>query len=167
LSDRWNTIVQEHAANVLRTAWRILGHTADAEDVAQDVFLEAYRKWDGRPDAEWTNLLRRLTVFRALDLKRLRKPAVDSFEMAELASDASGPTEIAVASELTVLLRLAINDLPSREAEVFCLRYFDDQSYAEIAVILGINPGAAAAALCKARAKLEQRLGRVLKGDRP
>jgi RNA polymerase sigma-70 factor, ECF subfamily len=152
---------------MLGIAWRILGHTADAEDVAQDVFLEAYRKWAGRPDAEWTNLLRRLTVCRALDRKRLRKPTVDSVEIAEIASDAPGPTEFAVASELTLLLRQAIGDLPRREAEVFCLRYFEDQSHAEIAAILGIKPGAVATALCKARAKLEQRLGKVLKEDRP
>jgi RNA polymerase sigma-70 factor, ECF subfamily len=129
------------------------------------VFLEAYRKWDGRPAADWTKLLKRLTVYRALDRRRLRKPALNSVAMAEIVSHAAGPTEAAAASELTLLLPRAIDELPHREAEVFCLYYFEDQSHAEIAAILGIKPGAVATAFCKARAKLEQRLGPVLKGD--
>jgi RNA polymerase sigma-70 factor, ECF subfamily len=166
LSDRWRTIVQEHAASVVGAAWRILGNTADAEDVAQEVFFEAFRKWDDRADLKWINLLKRLAVCRALDRARLRKPATSSVVMTEIASNASGPVEIAAASELTELLRQAIDSLPRREAEVFCLCYFEDQGHAEIAAILGMKPGAVATALCKARAKLEKLLGPVFEGDR-
>ena len=39
----WDRLVREHGAVVFGVAWRILGHTADTEDVVQEVFLEAHR----------------------------------------------------------------------------------------------------------------------------
>jgi RNA polymerase sigma-70 factor, ECF subfamily len=162
--ERWETIVHEHAPAVLGAAWRILGHAADAEDVAQEVFLEAYRKWQNRPDSEWTALLRRLAVCRALDRRRRRKPTAGSDELIEVAARSPGPTEIAVAGELACLVQQAIDRLPRREAEVFCLRYFEELSHTEIAAALQMKPGAVAAALFKARTKLEKHLKLVWKG---
>jgi RNA polymerase sigma-70 factor (ECF subfamily) len=165
--ERWETIVHEHAPAVLGAAWRILGHAADAEDVTQEVFLEAYRKWKYRADDEWVGLLRRMAACRAIDRRRRRRPSAGSDELAEVAARGPGQAEIAVAGELICLLRKAIDQLPPREAEVFCLRYFEELTNAEISAALRMKPGAVAAALCKARAKLEQRLGKVLKGDQP
>jgi RNA polymerase sigma-70 factor, ECF subfamily len=163
--ERWETIVHEHAPAVLDAAWRILGHAADAEDVAQEVFLEAYRKWQNHPGDEWTGLLRRLAVCRAIDRRRRRKPAAGSDELAEVAARGPGPTEIAIAGELACLVRQALDRLPRREAEVFCLRYFEELNHAEIATALQMKPGAVATALFKARAKLEKHLKLVWKGD--
>src|SRR5437588_1166 len=63
-----------------------------------------------------------------------------------------------IGRELADRLRDKIALLPPREGTVFCLRYFDDLSYQEIADLLTITPGAVAAALCKARTKLEAHL---------
>jgi RNA polymerase sigma-70 factor (ECF subfamily) len=62
-------------------------------------------------------------------------------------------------------LRQGIAQLPPREAAVFCLRYFEDLSYQQIAETLHITAGAAATALHKARAKLESLLSEVTKGE--
>jgi RNA polymerase sigma-70 factor, ECF subfamily len=163
--ERWETIVHEHAPAVLGAAWRILGHAADAEDVTQEVFLQAYRKWKFRPDDEWLGLLRRMAVCRALDHRRRRRPSAGPDELTEVAARGPGPTEIAVAGELACIVRQALDRLPRREAEVFCLRYFEELNHAEIAAALQMKPGAVAAALFKARAKLERHLKLVWKGD--
>jgi RNA polymerase sigma-70 factor, ECF subfamily len=163
--DRWGAIVREHAPIVLGTACRILGNSADAEDVAQEVFLEAFRKWQHRPDDQWTPLLRRLATCRALDRRRRRKLSMEVAEVTEIPSSDVGPTEVAVAREMTSVLLRALEQLPHREAEVFCLRYFEDLNNSEIAAVLRIKPGAVATAICKARTKLDDRLARVLKGD--
>ncbi len=76
------------------------------------------------------------------------------------------PDEAAVSHELADRLRVALAELPPREAEVFCLRYFDDLSYQEIADTLSVSGGAVAMALHKARAKLETLLLEPV-GDRP
>jgi DNA-directed RNA polymerase specialized sigma24 family protein len=59
---------------VLRIACRILGVVADAEDVTQDVFCEAWQIHTSREVANWPGLLRRLVVVRALDKLRRRRP---------------------------------------------------------------------------------------------
>ena len=150
----WDSIVREHGPVVFGTAWRILGHVADAEDVAQEVYLEAYQWPLSRPVRSWGGLLRRLSACRALDRLRQRKNNVP-LDGLSIVNGHSGPEEEAVANELAARLRAKLALLPPREGTVFCLRYFEDLSYQEIAELLTITPGAVAAALCKARAKLE------------
>jgi RNA polymerase sigma-70 factor (ECF subfamily) len=149
----WDRIVREHGPMVFGTAWRILGHAADTEDVVQDVFLEAYRL---RADTvrSWPGLLRRLAACRALDRLRQRKNG-HPLNSLHLVSREDGPEESAIGNELAGRLRLAVGRLPAREAEVFCLRHFEDLSYQEIADTLHVSSGAVAVALHKARAKLE------------
>src|SRR5262245_5837904 len=150
----WGRIVREHGPVVFGTAWRILGHAADAEDVTQEVFLEAYQWPLTRPVRSWGGLLRRLSACRALDRLRQRKHYAPLDGLSVMSGDA-GPEEELIGRELADRLRDKIALLPPREGTVFCLRYFDDLSYQEIADLLTITPGAVAAALCKARTKLE------------
>jgi len=119
----WDRIVREQGPLVYRTAWRILGHAADTEDVVQEVFLQAHQFVLSRPVRHWSGLLRRLAACRALDRLRQRR-AVVSLDGLELASGGETPDEAAVSHELAERLRHAIAELPPREAEVFCLRYF-------------------------------------------
>ena len=162
----WDRIVREQGPLVYRTAWRILGHAADTEDVVQEVFLQAHLFVQTRPVRHWSGLLRRLAACRALDRLRQRRSAV-SLDGLELPSNGETPDEAAVSRELADRLRQAIGELPPREAEVFCLRYFDDLPYQEIADTLCISAGAVAMALHKARAKLEALLLEPVAGDRP
>jgi RNA polymerase sigma-70 factor (ECF subfamily) len=156
----WDRIVHEHGALVYRTAWRILGHAADTEDVVQEVFLQVHQFVQSRPVRHWSGLLRRLAACRALDRLRQRRCA-QSLDGLELACQCETPEDALVSRELAERLRQAIAELPPREAEVFCLRYFDELSYQDIADTLAITGGAVAMALHKARAKLETRLGYV------
>ncbi len=160
----WNAIVRDHAPDVFRAAWRILGHAADAEDVTQEVFLEAFQLRRSQSVRNWPALLRRMAVCRALDRLRRRRPAVPLDSIAVSAGGASAESE-AIAAELAERLSEAIGQLPSREAEVFCLCYFEDCSNRQIADVLGIATGAVAAALCKARSKLQVALHSHLQGE--
>jgi RNA polymerase sigma-70 factor (ECF subfamily) len=161
----WDTLVREHAAGVLGAACRVLGNTADAEEVSQEVFLEAFQKWRRRDRVRWPYMLRRLAVYRALDRRRRRKFTASSDELAAVPGREAGPVDTAVAVELSELLRLELDRLPAREAEVFCLRHFEGLEHSEIADALEIKPGAVAVALYKARAKLSERLSRAMRGD--
>jgi RNA polymerase sigma-70 factor (ECF subfamily) len=143
----------------------VLGNVADAEEVSQEVFLEAFQTWRRRDDIRWPYALRRLAVYRALDRRRRRKFTASSEELASVPGREAGPVDTAVAVELSELLRLELDRLPAREAEVFCLRYFEGLGHSDIAEALEIKPGAVAVALCKARSKLSERLGRAVRGD--
>ncbi len=153
----WNGIVEQYGQTVFLTAWRILGHLADTEDVVQEVFLEAYRLRARQSVHHWSGLLRRLATCRALDRLRKRRP-VASLNGFHLIGREDDPEETAIGVELEERLRDAIADLPAREASVFCLRYFDDLPNKEIASLLTISEGAVAVALHKARARLESLL---------
>ena len=161
----WNAIVRDHGPAVFGSAWRILGQPADAEDVTQEVFLEAYRLHRAQTVHNWAGLLRRLAVCRALDRIRRRRPTL-SIDGLPLASSNASPELNAMAAELAERLPEAIGRLPEREGEVFCLRYFEDLSNQQIAETLDMLPGAVAVALHKARAKLEALLQPPIKGER-
>src|SRR5262249_15587591 len=119
----------------------------------QEVFLEAYRLRQAQPVKRWAGILCRLAAYRALDRLRQRKtfaPLNDN-----LAGPDCGPEDAAIRRELAERLRPVVAELPAREGAVFCLRYFEDLSYDQIAEALNISGGAVAQALHKARAKLE------------
>ncbi len=161
----WDRIVREHGPMVFGTAWRILGHAADAEDVVQDVFLEAFRLRAAQEVRHWGGLLRRLASCRALDRLRQRKRTV-ALDGLALVSEDDEPSSVAIGHELSERLRHALAGLPRREATVFCLRYFDDLSNQRIAEVLSITAGAVAVALHKARAKLEALFAEIPEGER-
>src|SRR5438270_453084 len=113
----WDRLVREHGAAVFGTAWRILGHVADTEEVVQDVFLEAFRLWRFRPVKHWGGLLRRLGASRALDRLRKRKPVLGLDD--NVIGAQPGPDDQAIARELTDRLRQVLATLPEREGAVF------------------------------------------------
>ena len=160
----WDRIVRAHGPAVFRLAWRILGQAADAEDVVQEVFLQVYQMEQTEPVRWWPALLRRLTTCRALDRLRQRRATVP-LDGLELPSADYGPDAVLAGKELAERLRKALAALPPREASVFCLRYFEDLSYREIADALRVQVGAVAAALHKARGRLEGLLLEAVQGE--
>lgn len=151
----WDRIVRDHGSVVFATAWRILGHAADTEDVVQEVFLQAHQMARTETIRSWEALLRRLAACRALDRLRQRKAVVPLDDLPLATGAGSSPEEVALGRELSDRLRGALAQLPPREATVFCLRYFEDLPYDQIAQSLQISQGAVATALHKARARLE------------
>jgi len=150
----WDRLVREHGPSVYGAAWRVLGQAADAEDVVQEVFIEADRIRQTRQVRHWGALLRRLATCRSIDRLRQRR-ATQPLDGLLLADRAGSPEEAAIGRELADRLRGAIAQLPEREGSVFCMRYFQDLSNRDIADTLQVRPGAVAVALHKARAKLE------------
>lgn len=149
----WNQIVREHGPPTYRTAWRILQHAQDCEDVLQEVFLEAHEKFVRGEITHPRTFLSRLVTFRAIDLLRRRR-AVDSIEEASTLDQSPGPDRAVIEREEELRLRTIVADLPPRQAAVFCMAHFDELSHGEIATTLEITNGAVAMALHKARVRL-------------
>jgi len=153
----FDCLVREHGPVLFRIAWRILGQSQDAEDVVQEVFAEAHWRSNGAAVACWPALLRRMTTCRALDTLRRRRITLP-LSAAQRVAAQGDPEAIAASRELEARLRAALAELAPREAEVFCLRYFEELSYREIAATLGISLTATSTALCQARSRLEEML---------
>ena len=149
---------------VYGTAWRILGCAADAEDVVQDVFLQVHQIQQKTPVRYWVALLRRLASCRALDRLRQRRKTV-AFDGLQLASDVEPPDAALMERETADRLREAIAQAAAAQGRGLLPARFEEFSYQQIAEALSITPGAAAAALHKARAKLEAALTESVKRD--
>ncbi len=154
----WEQFVATHASTVLTAALRILASPADADDVAQEVFVEVFRSGKLVQLHVDVALLRTIATRRALDRLRRRKTFVE-LSGSEMSRGDFEPYEYAVANELEWRLRQLLAELPPRESEVFCLIYLEQQSPAEVSQLLGISAGAVSKALCKARERLSVAFG--------
>jgi RNA polymerase sigma-70 factor (ECF subfamily) len=154
----WESILRAHGPTAFDTAWRLLGHAADAEDVFQDAMLDAVRLRARQPIDNWGGLLRRLVTRRAIDRLRTRRNRAAPLDT-DLPAPPDEPDSSMLERELAARLRAAIADLPDREATVFSLRHFGELTNPDIAAALDITPDAVAVALHKARAKLKTALG--------
>lgn len=153
----WDALVQEQSAAVLRIACRILSVGADAEEVAQDVFVEAWQMQATQEVRNWPGLLRRMAVLRSLDRLRRRRVTFPYDEQC-LADDRTVPPDVIMRRELAHRLRQSLCDLPEQQAAAFSLFYFDHCSRDEIADELATTPGAVSSALSKARRALRSSL---------
>ena len=150
---------QAHHGMVFRTAYRITGNAADAEDVLQVVFLRLLRRGSGAEAPDNSEAyLRRAAINAALDVIRSRQAQRTVELNADLAEDDTPELRRALAS--------ALAKLPARSAEVFTLRFLIGFTNAEIARTLGISSVLVGVIVHRTRQRLRKELGSYL-GDRP
>jgi len=151
---------------VFRTAYRITGNAADAEDVLQTVFFRMLRR-DHASGAlqNQDSYFRRAAINVSLDVVRSGKDA-RSIPLEEVASEhlPSGRPQ-PDARELKECLRRALARLNSREAEIFALRFFEEVSNQDIAKMLGISQVHVAVILHRCRTRLQKEVRSYL-GER-
>jgi RNA polymerase sigma-70 factor (ECF subfamily) len=158
-----------HHRRVLMAAYRITGSMADAEDVAQSVFLRL-AAGNELAVSNAGSYLYRAAINGALDLLR-RKNAAAS-EPLDLAAGVhsqgrgSRPEAEAQSSQLVEWLRTALGDLSPRAAEMFTLRYVEELDNREIASLMNASQAVVAVTLHQARAKLKKRLTEMERGIR-
>jgi RNA polymerase sigma-70 factor (ECF subfamily) len=146
---------------VFRTAYRVTGNAADAEDVLQTVFLRLLRR-DSHSDPleNPESYLRRAAVNAALDVIRARQADA----MTPLSDEIPGRPQPDLSSLRQTLAR-AIAQLKPRPAEIFTLRFIEGLSNQEIAETLGISQVLVAVIVHRARQQLRKELRPYL-GDR-
>lgn len=168
-ADRLASLFAAHYRRVLLAAYRVTGNMADAEDVAQGVFLRLRGREESAPSNE-ASYFYRAAINGALDLLRRRKLARPEPLEAAAQVVATHPGDLpergVAASELRRLLREAIGALPARAAEMFTLRYIEDMSNAEIAHCMETSQAVVAVTLHQARTKLRKRLNELERGMR-
>lgn len=162
----WQRIVTKHGPAVWQTAYRLLRNNADADDCMQEAFLSAVEISCREPVRNWRALLTRIATARAIDRlrQRLREAARrdDPADVAAVPAGGPGPETRAGNAELAARLLLSVSQLPSRQAEAFCLRFLSDLTYDEIAGELGIETNHVGVLLHRARSKLRALLDGVV-----
>jgi RNA polymerase sigma-70 factor (ECF subfamily) len=147
--DDFERLVERHQRTVFRVAASVLGpgHDAHAEDVAQDVFLQVYRKlgaFEGR--SRFATWLYRIAYNRALDYRRSLAARPEAELVVEPASGGGAPDPFRRDA-----LADCISRLPHAQRSAVHLHYWLGHSTADIAATLGVQPGTVKAWLFRAR----------------
>ncbi|MBI3209588.1 MAG: sigma-70 family RNA polymerase sigma factor [Candidatus Solibacter usitatus] len=142
----------DHHAMVFRTAYRITGNAADAEDALQTVFVRLMTRDAGAAEIlQPESYLRRAAIHVSLDLIRARQAKRD------LEADGVAPGD----PELRHALRQALAGLEQKHAEMFTLRFLEGYENGEIAAMMGISKLSVAVTLHRIRRRLQQEFRKV------
>lgn len=149
---------RDHYRLVVRLAQNVVGDSQGAQDVAQDVFLAAYRRFPGDYEqaAGWVRVAAVHTALNALrgerrrDKRQLLAQSVSSLPSAE---------ETAIEREARAELRHHLRRLPRRSAAVLVMRH-GGMSYIEISEALGVKVGHVGTLLRRAESALAKEMDR-------
>ena len=158
-------LVETHQARVIGTISKMLGSDAEAEDLAQQVFIRVWKSAPRyRPTAKFTTWLFRITrnlVFN--ELRRKRHFADQAEEIPEPTERGDKePDRVLMGEELQLAIQDAINRLPDSQRMAIILRRYEEMAYEEIAKVMGTTVPAVKSILFRARAELRERLARYL-----
>jgi RNA polymerase sigma-70 factor, ECF subfamily len=136
--DDFDRLYQSSYPRVYRTLTAILGDPAEAEDCAQDAFVQAFRAWKRwRPDAPAEAWVHRIAVNCAVSYRRRSRLRTIGELLRRLGKPGQGadPGEVATRPDLLHALRT----LPPKLAAAIVLRHYHGYTNREIAASLGVS----------------------------
>ncbi|MGB2627147.1 MAG: sigma-70 family RNA polymerase sigma factor [Candidatus Acidiferrum sp.] len=156
------TLLAQNAPLAYRVALGVLRNPSEAEDIAQEALLRAYRRFHLLRDAQrFRGWLVRISFRLAIDrLRSLRRRTERESRWAEpeLRSRPQSTEEVAAGNEFKERLATALEELPQRQRLVILLTAIDGYSIDEVAKILEIPVGTVKSRLFKARQRLAEKL---------
>ena len=163
-ADAFEELYRQHARRLYSLAVRMIGSAEDAEDLLQEVFLQAHRKLPGfRGESTLGTWLYRLTMNHCLDHLRGRQAKMSRATGSladENATEPTAPEPLVPAAISRMDLERAIEALPPGAKAAFLLHDVEGFEHQEIAAILGISEGTSKSQVHKARLKLRVLLKR-------
>src|SRR5262249_34451663 len=164
-------LVGSYGRRVYALVFRMLGRRDEAEDLAQEVFVQVFKAIDQfRGDSKLSTWIYRIAVNlcknRTKYLSRRHAGEQDDGDaMAERVplsaakgvsvGDVSRPDELVEGMQLEIIVKVAIQQLEPDFREVLILRDVEDLSYEEIAAITGVPDGTVKSRIHRARTQLK------------
>ena len=158
----FDVLVERHRRAVYMVCYRFVHHHDDASDLAQDVFVRA---WRGLPrfkgDAAFSTWLYRIAVNTCLNKVASRPLPTEPLEDADRIEDprAERPGADLVRAERAAAVRRAIRALPNKQRATLVLRLYHELSHQQIAEVLGSSVGAVKANFFHALGNMRRILG--------
>lgn len=151
-------IFRSHYRRLVGLAYLFLGDHDAARDVVQDAFAALHRRWGALrdPDAAVGYLNRAVVNGSRNELRRGRSAVARQRRLVPVSEGLPSAEGVVVAHDEAEQLWRAICGLPGRQRQVVVLRYYLDQTEAEIADSLGISRGSVKKAASRALAALAQ-----------
>ncbi|HET9077218.1 MAG TPA: sigma-70 family RNA polymerase sigma factor [Acidimicrobiales bacterium] len=155
----FESFYREHYRPVVSLAHSVLGDFHAAQDVAQEVFLAAHRRFHGDVDGA-PGWVRVAAVHTALNVLRADRRRDRRHQLVPPPAAAAGPEEAALEQETRAELRRALSRLSGRAATVLVLRH-GGMRYVEIAAALDIGVGQVGTLLRRAESALSKEMNRA------
>jgi RNA polymerase sigma-70 factor, ECF subfamily len=166
----FRALVERHKNAVMSICFRFLGNREDAEDAAQETFIEIYRSLAGfRNESQVSTWIYRIAVTKALDYRRKKRRmkrfgivmsifGLDEGEEAIPRPVSENPDIVLEQSERARILRDAVNSIPENQKIAISLSEYEHFSNKEIADIMGVSLSAVESLLHRARKSLHKKL---------
>ena len=164
-------LVKRHQRFVFTLAMRFAKNREDAEEIAQDCFIKAYRSLASfQKQSKFSTWLYSIVYTTAMTFLRKKRLDTDSIDdentYIQLESQASGmKNNMAENRSRSYYLNQAIEQLLPDDATIITLFYMGEQSLDEIGRALGIDPSTAKVKLFRARQRLKEKLEKNLKNE--
>lgn len=161
-------LLDRYERRIYNLALRLLdGHRAEAEDAAQDIFLEVHRSISRfRGDSRLDTWIHRIAVNVCLQRRRKRKLSTVELKDADGVHSPDGdPTLSAQRAELRSVMESAVKSLPDGQREVVLLHGMQGLSYSEVAEVLACPVGTVKSRLSTAFRRLRETLTPYVNGD--
>lgn len=164
-------LVRRYQGMVFNVAYRLTGNRGDAEDLAQEAFIRAYRAMATfdpvRPLAPWLKRITTNACLNWLEMQKVRPqttaadltpPDAEEDALTQFADPQASPEQQLTGAEQSAQIRQALLELPFRYRAVIELRHYQDLSYEEIAAALDVPVSTVKSDLFRARKRLEAEL---------
>lgn len=171
------TLVRRWQDRVVSLAYRYLRSAADAEDLAQEVFLRVHRaKESYEPKSRFSTWIFRITVNASLNHLRARRarkaisgtiqagPDGDDGPTDPVDESAADPAEESERDELAKVMRRIVDGLPERQRTAILLNKYEGLSYEECAEAMGLSVMALKSLLTRARVAIREKIEPYLDG---
>ena len=159
--DAFDLIVERHRRAVYQLCYRFVANHEDASDLAQDVFVRAYRGLRRfRGQSSLGTWLYRIGVNVCLNRVAARKPPTEPIADRQFIDyDGESGSDRLLKAERQARVRAAIAQLPRKQRATLILRMYHEMSHQEIADALGSSVGAVKANFFHAMGNLRKLLG--------
>lgn len=166
-ADAFESLVDRHRKTAWGVAYRLLGNSADAQEMAQEAFLKIFEARERyEPTATFKTYLYRVVTRLCYDRMEKKSPVhVDPTERAPDRDTESGPEERMLETEKKKTIRRALNELPDRQKIAITLQQYEQLRYHEIAEAMDTTKKAVERLIARARDTLKEQLADQFEGE--
>ncbi|GAB7086104.1 RNA polymerase sigma factor [Marinifilum fragile] len=162
-------LVESYQSMVVNTAMGMIHNMADAEDVAQEVFIQVYNSiYDFRLESSLKTWIYRITITRSLNairskgrksfFTRLEDLFFTKREVGIGESSLPNPQKRLEEMDHSEAIQSAMNTLPDNQKVAFTLSKYEDLSYKEIAEVMQVSKSSVESLLYRAKVNLQKKL---------
>lgn len=163
--EAFGQLIDRHSSRIVNLAYRMVGNRAEAEDLAQEAFLTAFKALSTfRADSKFSTWLYRIATNKCKDWLRAKRPGmrqqdVDIDETLDIhITEEQTPERLLSQQQVAQQLEQAIQRLPLLYREAFVLKHIEGMNYEEMEAILGVNSDTLKMRVYKGRLQLSRDL---------